>query len=293
MRYGHHGLVLGIALGLLLPLATAWELDAQTGVTASDNISRTSYRAYRQAAETYTANVSVLQSRQITGDWLGVISGEAGYDWVPRFTSLDTTRLGARLLLRRKFGLGPMAPVLDLSTTQTVNTVHEGGRSGWNSEAEAALGKRLNESLRLSASGGWSEYYASHHSFDVREHHLSLSGDWDVTEEWRLSAGARRQWGELTANTESEIWWQALGGAFGQRVRNYYWNTPWEESNSFGPEWVAYRVEAVADFAWAQVSYAMDARTSLSVRYESVKVINKVDIRYDTHLWSFNLVHRF
>jgi hypothetical protein len=182
-------------MALVPTMGLAWEISAQAGLTTSDNLSRTSYRPYRQTGETYIASVSLLQSLQLTGDWLLVASADVGEELVPKFTALDTTKAGLHLLLRHKFGLGPLAPVLDLSTSQTINSVRESGRSGWNSEADVTLRKRLTETLRVTASGGWAEYYASHHPFDVRDHHGSVEVAWDFTDSLQLTAGAKRLWG--------------------------------------------------------------------------------------------------
>ncbi|MFI5335241.1 MAG: hypothetical protein ACHQ5A_00520 [Opitutales bacterium] len=293
MRAVHACLVLGTAMGLLAGPGRAMEVGTEAGLTYSDNLSRTSYVPYRMSATVESASVSLTEARQITPGWLLVATGEAGTELVPRFTAIDTWRSGLLLLARHKFGLGPMAPVLELNAGAEAVSVHESGRSGWQTTAGLTLAKRITETWRVAASTGTEDFTAGHHPFDIRGHDVQLETDWDVTQDWRLTLGARRRWGQLTANADGDIYQSALAGAFGPRVSNYYWQIPWEASNTFGPGWVAYRVDCYADFQWAQVSYAVNANTSLPLRYETVKVVNRAGVRYDTHLWSLNLVHRF
>ncbi|MBI2515806.1 MAG: hypothetical protein HYV95_02715 [Opitutae bacterium] len=276
------------------PLALpALEVSAQAGVGWTDNLSRTSALPYRKDAATYAASVSVRQGRQITRDWQLFAAGEAGVETVPKFNSLDATHGGLTLQLRRKFGLGAFVPVLDLNAGATYFSFHESGRSGWKTELGLTLSQRLTETWRVSASGGWQEYYAQRHTYDLRSHQLAIETSWDATERWRLSAGAQRLWGELTANTEWDVYGGALAGVYGPRIAHYYSHIPWAVTNTFGPGWTAYRVDCVADFWWLQASFAIDANTSIPIRYEAVRVVNRADVRYDTAVWSLGIAHRF
>jgi hypothetical protein len=76
-------------------------------------------------------------------------------------------------------------------------------------------------------------------------------------------------------------------------VQNYYTHTPWEVTNTFGPGWVAYRVDCRADFWWAQIAARLGEHTSVPLRYESAKVVNRVGVRYDSAFWSLGVLHRF
>ena len=293
MRAFHAWLAISSFTVLGVAESPAYETRMQAGVTYSDNLSRTSYRPYRQEAATEAASLSVLDGRQLTSDWLLVGTGTVGTDVVSKFSALDEWHADLGYLLRHKFGLGPYATVLDLTAGVRSESYHESGRSGWQTTAEATLAKRLLENWRVTANTGLEDYAAKGHSFDVRGHHLQLETDWDITDLWRLSLGAKRYWGQLTANAEWETYEQALSGNFGPRVASYYWNSPWEVTTTFGHGWTAYRVDCYADFHWVEVSYSLGANTTMPLRYETVKVVNRAGVRYDTTLWSLNLVHRF
>lgn len=293
MRVAHVWLLFSAITGCLVGTVRGYEIRAQVGLSSSDNLSRTSAANYRMAATTGTASVSVVQSRQLTPRWLLVATGEAGAESVSKFPALDACYGGVRLLGRYKFGIGPLAPVLELNAGAVTRSYHESGRSGWQSSAGLTLAKRLTETWRVAATTGAEEFAARGKPFDVRSHHLQLETDWDFSEDWRLTLGAKRLWGQLTANADGDVYYRALGGAFGPRISNYYWHIPWAVTNTFGPEWIAYRVDCYADFRWIEVSYALTPNTSLPLRHETVKVVNRAGVAYDTSLWSLNIVHRF
>lgn len=282
-----------LVLVAAIPALRALEVKALAGAHWTDNLSRTSARPSRQNAASYAASISAMQGRQLSRNWQWFGAAEAGVETVPKFDALDATHGGLALQLRRKFGLGAFVPVLDLSASATGFSLRESGRSGWKTELGFALSQRLTETWRVAASGGWQEYYATRRPFDLRNHHLAIEVGWDATERWNLTAGARRLWGELTANASWEAYGRALQGGAGPRVANYYRRIPWEVTHTFGPGWVAYRVDSVADFWWLQASLAVDANTSVPLRYESGAVVNRAAVRYDTDMWSLSIVHRF
>ena len=278
---------------LCAPSLPALEFRAEIDASWVKNLSRTSFAPSRKSAAAYAATITALQARPLTREWQLFLSGEAGANWVPKFTGLDSLHGGLHAQLRRKFGLGPLAPVLDFHGGLTGCAVREGGRSGWQAGAGLTLSRRLTEFWRVAAGGEWEKYFASHQAFEVDHRSLSLESTWDLSERWQLGLGARRLWGQLTANARYDIYDTALDGGFGPAIANYYNRIPWEISNTFGPGWVAYRIDCDADFWWVQLTVTLGPNTSLPLRYETVKVINRVGVRYDTDLWSLGLVHRF
>jgi hypothetical protein len=287
--------LVALTLGLALQVRPvhALETTAQVCATWAENLSRTSFGPSQQSAALYTAQVTARQARQLNSDWLLVLSGEAGTELVPRFEGLDSFHGGVHVQLRRKFGLGPLAPVLDFNGGLTGYSVREGGRSGWKTDIGLTLGRRLTDTWRVAATGAWEEYNAAHTAFDVGQRSLALESTWELTANWQLGTGARRLWGQLTANARYDIYDLALDGSFGPAIRDYYNRIPYEVSNTFGPGWVAYRVDCHADLWWVQLAATLGPHTSLPLRYESALVVNRVGVRYRSDFWSLGLVHRF
>lgn len=129
--------------------------------------------------------------------------------------------------------------------------------------------------------------------FDTHGLRLAVDASWDLADRWRLAAGAARYDGQIVANATWPVWGAALADGFGPRIGADYRSTPWEITGTFGPGWVAYRVDADADFLWAEASFLLGDRTRATLRVEKVWVVNVVDVRYDTEIWSLALAHRF
>ncbi len=275
-----------------LPLE-AVEFSGQAGLIWADNLSRTSFGPDQQSAAVFSGTVSAAQSRQLAPSLLLLVSADVCVEQVPSFTALDQLHAGLRVQLHRKFGLGPFAPVLETGVAITRANFRESGRSGWRTEASLGLRQRLTETLRVAAHGRWEEFAAAHRPFDLRSRRLALELNWDAAERWQLVGGASRFWGQLTANASENIYYRALAGSFGPRIGVYYHSIPWEESGTFGPGWVAYRVDCSADFWWLGATFALSAKTSLPFRYEAVKVVNRAAVRYDSAFWSLSVVRRF
>jgi hypothetical protein len=286
------------AIPLLAALACAAGLRAaeyrlQAATAWVDNLSRTSAAAFQRDAAVLSLDAAAVQARQFARDWTAVAALEAGREQVPDFRALDRTALGARASVRRKFGLGPLAPVLEAGFAVARHDFREEGRSAWRQEGGLALAKRLNESWRLAASATWDSVAARRAPFDTHGLRLAIDATWDVAERWRLAAGAARYDGQVVANAAGPVWAAALADGFGPRIGAYYRSTPWETTGTFGPGWVAYRVDADANFLWTEASFLLGDRTRAVLRLETVRVVNVVDVRYDTEIWSLALAHRF
>ena len=268
-------------------------LRTEASITWAENFSRTSAVPTQKSAQFYSMDASLDHRLQLSPNWLLQASGEVAGYWVPKYTALNHFAAGAQLNLQRKFGLGPFAPVLQFHSSLTGYAVNEGGRSGWQLQGGVQLSKRLTEAWRISGGMDWTEYAARHHPFDTNQHTARLEVTWDVTDRWQFNVGGSRLWGQLTANAAGSVWAQAINGGFGPVIYEVYNRNPWAVTDTFGSGWVAYRISGHADTWWLEMAPALSDHTSLALRYETVKVINEVGIRYDSAFWSLSVVHRF
>lgn len=269
--------------------------DFRMGATLvyAENFSRTSFEPTAKDAKLGDLDAAYVHAKQLAPNWTLVAALEGNAEAVSRFAAMNRLGVGARATLRRKFGLGPMAPVLEAGAALTSVNFRESGRSGWREETFASLSQRLTESWRVVATANWETFTASHAPFDTHARRLGLETYYEVTDTWQFGTGASRLDGQLVANAAWSVWAQAIGGGLGPTVQNYYTSIPWEITNTFGTGWVAYRVDCRADFWWAQVTARLSEHTSMPLRYESVKVVNRIGIRYDSAFWSLGVLHRF
>lgn len=292
-------LVACLGLGVAAATATAEPVDflknlrSQASVTWAENLSRTSAIPNQQSARVFAATVTAGHDRQLSGGWLLQTDAELGGTWVPQFDALDTFTASAQANLRYKFGLGPLAPTLEFNAALTGAATRERGRSGWQADAGVRLAKRFTANWRVAAGMDWEEFFARGKPFDVTNHRAVLETTWDITDRWQFNLGGARLWGQLTANAAPAVWAQAIGGGLGPVIFNTYNRLAWEVTDTYGPGWVAYRINCHADLWWVELAPALTERTSLALRYEFVKVINEIGIRYDSAFWSLSVVHQF
>jgi hypothetical protein len=289
---------------LCLPLAlTAGETSATwldrlhlsaTGTVATvENISRTSFAPARQDATTYELSVASTHARQLAPNLLLVATADATSLVVSDFSLNNHTRLGGRLALQRKFGLGPQATVLQFHGTANWKAARFGDDRGWTTEGGVELAKRILPNLRLAASANWLEHTARRDTFDLSQHGYAVDARWDIDEHWTLSGSAGWLTGDIVANANWPTWGMMLGGAFGPVVYDYYTSRPWTTTNLFGPGWVSYNVEADVDLWSVALGYALTDRTSVELRKSAAYIVNAIGISYPTDSWSLVLSHRF
>ncbi|HYC71273.1 MAG TPA: hypothetical protein VEB66_08715 [Opitutaceae bacterium] len=273
--------------------ASEWPLQLSARAAWAENHSRTSDPNTAKDAAAHEVAASTGVTRQLASGWLASADGVVAREQVPKFDALDAWRFALQGDLRRKFGLGPLAPTLQVGASVQRSKFEEDGRSGTQLQAGVRLGKRLTPSWRAAAGGEWTRYYARHAPFDLHQQRVYVETAWDLTERWQLSAGAARIEGEITANAAGPVYMAALAGGFGPAIQSYYRSIPWHVTGTFGPGWIAYRVDAEADLWWAGISPALGERTSLPLRYERADVVNRVGVRYVSEFWSLALMHRF
>ncbi|MCB1105278.1 MAG: hypothetical protein H7A44_12470 [Opitutaceae bacterium] len=268
-------------------------LRLQTSATWAENVSRSSSALDWADAMTYVGGISADHRQQFNSSLTGMIQLQAGALFRPQYNRNDELNLGVTGELKQKFGLGPMAPVLSATGSITGKAARMNGNDGWTVTGALNASKRLTESWRLSATADWHNHYADSDTFNVRYQRIYGELFWDITDRWQLNYGYGRFWGDLTANASWTIWGRAIYGLLGPAISNYYNAMPWEVTDSYGPGWVTYRVYGKSRLWWLQVSPALTDKTSLSLRYDSVFTVNKVNVKYRTDKWTLSLLHNF
>ncbi len=258
-----------------------------------ENLSRTSYAPTRQNGATYELDLSATRHQQLAPDWLLHAGAAATLFTAPDFDLTNDLQLGPRLGVQRKFGRGPLAPVLQLDTAFTYKSARLAADRGWTVDASLRLAKRFSPDFRAGLSGQWIEHNARSETFDLDQHSFSIDATWDITERWSLTGSAGRLGGNIVANAAWSVWAQAISGGFGPTVFNYYTARPWEVSNLFGAGWVSYKVEAHVDLWSLAANYMISDHTTAELRYNSAFVVNKIGIRYPQESWGLSVVHRF
>lgn len=285
-----------LAAGILcaaLP-APAVDLRLKASTTWAENISRSSSPLDGQDALIGEAAVSArLLDRQLASGLTARAEAEAGALASPRFSRLNQLTLGARGRLQYKFGLGPFAPVVQAEAGLAAKAARVSAANGGTAAASLGVAKRLTESWRIRAAGDWQRHYGRDETFDTLHRRLAAELTWDITPQWQLTYGFGRLWGDFTASASAAVWDRALAGQLGAPIAAYYNTVPRLRAGLYAPGWVSYRVHGEADLWWLELSPALTDRTSLSLRYDHVFTVNRVNVRYRQDLWTLGLLHAF
>lgn len=274
---------------LRLPITA--RMEATT--TWAENISRSSAPSnWRDSTRAETSVTASLLTPLITGVSL-ITEADARTEFVPRYARNNAFSGGAQLTLRWKFGLGAFAPVLSTQVGLAHREAHIAGDNGTRATGALRLSKRFTHAWRASLTGDWSQHYAAHAPFDVRAHRVLGSLTYDLNDTWQLTYGRGSLFGDFTAHASGAIWARALAGLISPEIAKYYNTVAYETTDSYGPDWVTYRVTGRSDFWWLELAPALGRNTSLPLRYESTYTVNRVGVHYRQDLWSLALLHRF
>lgn len=275
---------------------TWWDqLDVNGSISSSwvQNISRTSYAPTSKDAMSYALNFGASRHREVASNWLWEAGADVDYLSVPKYDLTSSLTAGLRSGLRHKFGLGPMAPVLQLTTSLAYKAARFAGDRGLSAEGGFRLAQRLNDSVQLGVSGQWSEHFADSDIFDTRQQTVSADLSWDINDRWRLTGSAGRLQGYIVANAAGPVYATAIRGGYGPKVFSYYNAIPYGTTGLYGPGWVSYLVEAHADLWSVSLDHALTPDTAIELTASSAFVVNQVDVRYPQDTWKISLHHRF
>jgi len=280
-----------VAVCSALELPVKFNIEGTAGWV--ENLSRTSNAPDQREAARLIATVGATTFRNWKSGVVTSADLTATLDTIPDYSLAGATTIGPQVGVRRKFGLGAFAPVLDATAALDRRDARHPSDDGWTTRATLRLGKRLTRAWRLALAGDWQQHRARGETFDTTHRRLFASVHWDVTPRWQLGAGAGRLWGDFTANAAGPTWARALAGDFGPAVFNYYRSVARETTGIYGADWVTYRVSGHADFQWIELSPAIGRNTSLPVRFERLTATNLVGIEYQQDSVTLGLLHRF
>lgn len=268
-------------------------LSASGSAAWVENLSRSSNPLDMREAMVYDVNVAAAKTHQISRNWLLTAGADASIYSVPDFDRNTRYGVGVRGGLQRKFGLGPLAPVLSFNTSYAYQDARIDADDGATLTGSINLSKRIIPSLRVGATAEWLDHYARSATYDIQQRTLSIDATWDITERWRLSGSAGRLSGRLVATAGAFVWNRAITGLLGATIANYYNSVPWEVTDGYAPGWVSYNVESDVDLWSVGLARRFFENTSVELRLSSAYATNIVNVRYLTRNWAIGVAHRF
>jgi hypothetical protein len=192
----------------------------------------------------------------------------ADVDLCPNFSGLDSLMVGPRVGLRHKFGLGPYAPVAFLGLEADGHAFRDAARSNADGALVAEVSQRLNEAVQVVVDARLCTYAANHAVYSGNYTHLGAKLNWDLNETWRVSATGGWRDGDVVAEyaaARTPFGWGPIDtGA-------YHYTGDAELVQTFSEPFIAYRTKAPTWSGAAAVSPAIGRHTSLALQYTRMR----------------------
>ena len=286
-------LLVGACVAALLPAGAhgEWTWDASTTLTYDDNVSNALEAEDRKADGAVAAWLSgglyeTLGSSTNLG--FSLIAEPVSY---LRYSGLSNLALGASARLRQKFGLGD-APSATLFMQALHRNYHYDYRDGWQYEAGASLGKRLNQRWSARASVYYDRYSAdrvqapvlpgiSTAAYDTAGWNFGAQTAFSLTQADVLSLAYTWRKGTATAVTPPD-----------EEVLEYSSAVARDPVFSSTSPLVAYRIQAKTDLLSLTWSHALGSHAAVNLAYAYLRSRTESELgAYYSNVLSISLTY--
>jgi hypothetical protein len=204
------------------------------------------------------------------------------------FSRLDNVGLCPCLELRRKLGIGPLAPVLYAGVSGEGIAYVDPERSKIGGDLLLGASQRVGDALQVQVDGRLSAYEARDDVFSGSYASLEATLNWDIDPTWRVKLIGGWRNGDMVADYAAM---RVPGGweSIDPGAENI--SGPWHYVTTFSAPFVAYRESALTWSYGAGISPAIGRNTSLSLQY--MRLDTQAYDRYLNHVVSVSIVHHF
>ena len=248
-----------------VPAHASWIFDAEAGIVHETNVglahkARDVKSDSRLSTALSTGIAIPFDDRSIasiTGDLTG-----NGHVELPGLSNLG---VGATTAFRHKFGLGASAPWVRVFGSGARLEFDDAVRDGWRYRIGAGAGLRLGSRWDLRVDYAFEEHQADHGHpisrtkpgdvFDTTSHTYSGRVDFFYNEVLSLFAAYALRDGDVVSTTRRNA---AIFGA----------SSALTNDRPFGPDFVAYKIDAIVHILSFGLSFALTPRSSLNFGYE-------------------------
>ena len=218
------------------------------GLVSDNNTSNSTREQQADTAATATINYSAL--RIINRDWQGNFGVAASTSLWRKWDGLNLSPVSTKIGLRRKFGLGPYAPRLDLSFEGGKRFAATAERSSNFAISTLSFSQRLTPVLSWHLSADLERQDAERHVFSTTRHMFRIGADYDITPDLRISLNAAEGRGDLVS--WCRVSWPEFTG-----------KNPWFDE-IFGDDWFPYQSVNRITSAQLSLAYALGDRSTLA-----------------------------
>jgi len=284
-------LVLLAALGAARPAGADFLVDLTGSVVHNSNLTRAAGVQDRRADTAFTAAGAFAYHEPLSGYDGVTVTLDLRGELYDRYSGLDFAGIGASATYRRKLDLGVTAPYVVVAASIAYDDYRVDVRDGDRFDARVELGRRFSEATDFAIGLTFDRRHArsdvpivpdiSGAIFDLRGHAAYARVDHAVDALWLVGAriGVRRGDVESTAQRSREIFEASDAIADDPAFRD--------------PLLFGYRLPGTTVSLGANVSYAIDDRTAVTLSYLDERTRAAQALDYRSAITSLSLVHRF
>lgn len=277
-------------VGYLHPADAAWVADVEAGLVYEDNVNLAEKARDTLDDTALGTSVSAGALAFPTDDSVVSLTGDAIGTAYTRFGGLSNVALGATAAFRYKFGLGAQAVWGRVTSSAARLEYQEDVRDGWRYRLAAAAGKRLGERWDVRVEYAFERRTADHETavtprlpgdvFDQTSHTVSVRADYQHSKAVVVFAGYVLRWGDVASTTPRNAAIFAASSAV-------------TADPAFGPDALAYKIEATTHLLGAGLSFALGERSSFNLGYEHQIGLGNGGIDYSNNVFRASFLYSY
>jgi hypothetical protein len=248
-----------------------WTLGAEAGVRHDDNVGNAQFSPDIVADTLYVARLSIARLFPLDDGYTVTVGGDLGGESYHKLTGLNNVSLDATLALKKKWGLGALAPWARAAVTVARLSYDDSYRNAWDYRATLASGRRFDERWNFWADYTYENRAASPQEEDVPglsgdaysqvSHSLGINLEYSLMESTYLSLGLLARQGDVVSTTLQP------------NAAVYYVSSALADDPAFGPNAYAYKLTGTTYGFRLGLSVAPTAHSLLGCGFE----------RFETH----------
>jgi hypothetical protein len=263
---------LALILLAALPYAARsdWTLGADASVRHDSNVGNAESRPDIAQDSIIGARLSIFQLFPLGESYSLTVAGDLGGESFHRLTGLSNVSVDGTLSLKKKWGIGALAPWARAGLTLGRLSYEDSYRNAWDYRASLASGRRIDERWNL-----WAEYAferraaraqeeevpgLSGDAFSQDSHNIAINVEYSLSERAFLALGLMGRYGDVVSTASP-----------GPTV--FYASQALAEDPALGPDFYAYRLTGTTYGFRVGLSFAPTAHSLLGCGFE----------RFDTH----------
>jgi hypothetical protein len=216
-----------------------WIVGADAGLRFDDNVGNAQPASDIVGDSILHGRLSVFQLRTLDDGYSVTVGGDLGGELFQTITGLSNAYLDGAFALKKKWGLGALAPWTRASVSIGRTDYDDSYRNAWVYRAALAAGRRIDERWNV-----WFEYVFERRAAAVQEeevpglsgdafsqnsHNLAANLEYSLSERIFLSLGLMGRHGDVVSTTTGS-------------EQIYYASKALAEDPAFGPEAYAYKL---------------------------------------------------